>query len=147
LSRQPLPFQARSSQVAANIGRGGYVLSESVRAPSAVLVSTGSELQLAIAAQKLLAETGTSVRVVSMPSSSVFDRQNQTYRDQVLPPGVPVIAIEAAAPDSWYKYVGRSGAVIGISCFGESAPAPELFEYFGFNPTQIVARIKSLLDR
>jgi transketolase len=147
LSRQAMPFQARSTQVAANIWRGGYVLSESVGEPCAILVATGSELQLAIAAQKLLAETDAPVRVVSMPSTSVFDRQNQTYRDQVLPPGVPVIAIEAAAPDSWYKYVGREGAVIGISRFGESAPAPELYEYFGLGAQQIVAKVKAVLER
>jgi transketolase len=82
-----------------------------------------------------------------MPSTSVFDRQNQSYRDEVLPPALPIVAIEAALPDSWYKYVGRNGAVLGISRFGESAPAPELFEYFGLNAQRLATVVQGVLDR
>ena len=147
LSRQGMPFQPRTTQMAVDVSRGAYVLSESLTDPWAVLIATGSEVSLALAAQKILADAGSPVRVVSMPSTEVFDRQNQKYRDAVLPPNLPVIAIEAAVPDSWYKYTGRDGAVIGISRFGESAPAPELFEYFGFTAQQIVSTVNGVLDR
>ena len=100
-------------------------------APRLVLIATGSEVQLAMAARRLLAREGIPVRVVSMPSTTVFDRQDEAWRDAVLPPGVPRVAVEAGVRDFWRKYVGLEGAVIGIDRFGESAPAQQLFEQMG----------------
>jgi transketolase len=146
-SRQNLPFQKRSPEVAANIARGGYVLVEPETIPRAAIISTGSEIGLAVEAQKLLSQVGIPVRVVSMASTSVFDRQPQDYRDSVLPPQLPCVAVEAGSPDLWRKYVGRSGAVIGMGTFGESAPAGELFKHFGFTAAHVVEAVKSMLDR
>jgi transketolase len=146
-SRQNLPFQKRSAEVAAHIARGGYVLVEPDTIPRAAIISTGSEIGLAVEAQKLLSQVGIPVRVVSMASTSVFDRQPQAYRDTVLPPDLPCVAVEAGSPDLWRKYVGRSGAVIGMTTFGESAPAGELFEHFGFTAGHIVEAVKSTLAR
>ena len=114
------------------------------RAPGAkaVLIATGSEVQLALAAQKLL---DFPVRVVSMPSTSVFDRQDAAYRQSVLP-RLPAVAIEAGVPDYWRKYVGLDGAVVGIGRFGESAPAPELFKHFGFTPENVAKVVRSILS-
>ena len=153
LSRQNLPEQvhgAVEAQTGADaIRRGGYVLSD---APSAraVLIGTGSELQLAVAAQAALAKEGIPVRVVSMPSTSVFDRQDAAYRDEVLlgeqgQARVPRIAIEAGVTDLWRKYVGLGGAVVGIDRYGESAPAGELFKYFGFTVENVVRAVKGTL--
>ena len=144
-SRQNLPFQERDAAQIAAIRRGGYVLSD-VAKPRAVLIATGSEVGLAMAARKLLAEQGVRVRVVSMPSTSVFDRQDRAWRDSVLPPGVPRVAIEAGTPDYWRKYVGLEGAVIGMDRFGESAPAGQLFEYFGFTPARVAEVVDSVLQ-
>jgi transketolase len=145
LSRQNLPFCKRGAPDAAK--RGGYVLSDAADA-RAVLIATGSEIQLALAAQKLLAESGLATRVVSMPSTSVFDRQDASYRAAVLPQGLPRVAIEAGVSDYWRKYVGAidqaQGAVVGIDRFGESAPAGELFKYFGFTPEHIVKAVRSV---
>jgi transketolase len=146
-SRQNLPFQKRSADVAANIARGGYVLVEPQTAPRAVIIATGSEIGLAVEAQKALAQAGVPVRVVSMPATSVFDRQPQVYRDGVLPRSLPCVAVEAGSPDLWRKYVGRSGAVIGMTTFGESAPAGELFKHFGFTAGHVVEAVKSVLQR
>jgi transketolase len=114
-----------------------------------VLIATGSEIQLVLAAQKILAESGLPVRVVSMPSTSVFDRQDADYRAAVLPQGLPRVAVEAGVSDYWRKYVGAvdqaQGAVVGIDRFGESAPAGELFKYFGFTPENIVNVVRSLV--
>jgi len=146
LSRQNLPFCKRSVPDA--VKRGGYVLSDAAGA-KAVLIATGSEVQLALAAQKLLAESGLATRVVSMPSTSVFDRQDAGYRAAVLPQGLPRVAIEAGVSDYWRKYVGAfdqaQGAVVGIDRFGESAPAGELFKYFGFTPENIVKVVRSVM--
>ncbi|HZF24923.1 MAG TPA: transketolase, partial [Steroidobacteraceae bacterium] len=131
-SRQNLPAQPRNVEQLANISRGGYVLVEPDSEPQAVIIATGSEVSLAVDAQKLLARAGIAVRVVSMPSTTVFDRQDETYRDQVLRPGLPSVAVEAGVSDFGRKYVGRSGEVVGIDCFGESAPAGALFRHFGF---------------
>jgi transketolase len=109
------------------------------------VIATGSEVAPALAAQKLLAQEGVPVRVVSMPSTTVFDRQDAAYRDSVLGRGVPRVAVEAGVTDYWRKYVGLEGAVIGIDRFGESAPGGELFKHFGFTPEKIVAAVKSLL--
>ncbi len=130
-SRQNLPFQARTAEQVAAIRKGGYVLSDAAGGkPQAVIIATGSEVALAIAAQKTLAEQGVAVRVVSMPSTNVFDRQDAAYKANVLPAGLPRVAVEAGCTDGWYKYVGLEGRVIGIDRFGESAPAGELFKYF-----------------
>jgi transketolase len=146
-SRQNLPFQKRSAQVAANIARGGYILVEPDTVPRAAIVSTGSEIGLAVEAQKVLRQVGIPVRVVSMASTSVFDRQPRAYRDSVLPPDLPCVAVEAGSPDLWHKYVGRSGEVIGMTTFGESAPAGELFKHFGFTAGHVVEAVKSTLAR
>ena len=138
-SRQNLPFQTRTAEATRNIARGGYVLSEARGKPSAVIIATGSEVQLAMGAQKVLAEQGIAVRVVSMPSTNVFDRQDAAYRESVLPKGVRRIAVEAGITDIWRKYVGLEGAVLGIDRFGESAPAGDLFKYFGFTVENLVA--------
>ena len=145
-SRQNLPFQSRSAAAARNIRRGGYVLSEGSGQPAAIIIATGSEVQLAIGAQKALAEQGIAVRVVSMPSTTVFDRQDAAYRESVLPKGVARVAVEAGVTDFWRKYVGLEGAVVGIDRFGESAPAADLFKYFGLTVENIAARTISVLQ-
>jgi transketolase len=146
-SRQNLPFQLRPSEQVANICRGGYVLIEPDDAPRAVIIATGSEVPLAVDAQKALAKAGTPIRVVSMPSTTVFDRQDQAYQCRVLPPELPCVAVEAGVTDFWRKYVGRSGAVVGIDRFGESAPARELFRYFGLTAERVVEAVQSVLAR
>ena len=148
LSRQNLPFQKRNDVQVASIARGGYVLSEAASgAPQAVIVATGSEVQLAIDAQRLLAGEGVGVRVVSLPSTSVFDRQEAAYRDSVLPPGMPRVAVEAGVSDYWRKYVGLEGAVVGIDRFGESAPAADLFKHFGFTAPRVAEAVRAALKR
>jgi transketolase len=144
-SRQNLPFQKRPSEMTTEIRRGGYVLVEPVGEPHAVIIATGSEVLLAVEAQKLLAQRDIPVRVVSMPSTSVFDRQDVHYRNSVLPPLLPCVAVEAGAPDLWHKYVGRTGAVVGIDRFGESAPAGELFKLFGFTAERIAKSVRDML--
>jgi len=146
LSRQNLPHVPRSEEQVARIRRGGYVLAEAVGAtPRVVLIATGSEVALALASQKALAEEGIAARVVSMPCTSVFDRQDQSYREAVLPRGVPRVAIEAGVTDYWRKYVGLEGAVVGIDRFGESAPAGDLFKFFGFTAANVVDVVKRTL--
>ncbi|MFH1044814.1 MAG: transketolase [Pseudomonadota bacterium] len=145
LSRQSLPFQQRDAQTFAGIARGAYVLADCAGAPQALLLATGSEVQLAMGAQAKLAQEGVRVRVVSMPSTSVFDRQNAAYRETVLARGLPRVAVEAGVSDYWRKYVGLEGAVIGIDRYGESAPGPELFKYFGFTVDKVVAAVKSVI--
>jgi transketolase len=145
-SRQNLPFQPRSAEQIAAVRRGGYVLSEAQGGkPACVIIATGSEVQLALEAQKTLAAEGVAVRVVSMPSTTVFDRQDAAYRDSVLPRGVVRVAVEAGVSDFWRKYVGLEGAVVGIDRFGESAPAGELFKFFGFTAENVAAVVKSVL--
>jgi transketolase len=144
-SRQNLPFQKRDAVALAGVARGAYVLADCAGAPQALILATGSEVQLAMGAQARLAEEGVRARVVSMPSTSVFDRQDAAYRDAVLPRGVPRVAVEAGVSDYWRKYVGLEGAVIGIDRYGESAPGPELFKYFGFTVDNVVAAVKSVI--
>jgi len=144
-SRQNVAFARRDAAALANVRRGGYVLSEASAAPRAVLIATGSEVPIALAAQKLLAEGGVPVRVVSMPSCTQYDRQEAAYRDDVLPRGVPRVAVEAGVSDYWRKYVGLEGAVVGIDRFGESAPAPDLYKHFGFTADNVVAAVKGVL--
>src|SRR5690606_33360205 len=121
LSRQNLPFVPRDDAAIAGIARGGYVLSDAADA-RAVIIATGSEVGLALDAQKALAERGVAVRVVSMPCTELFDAQDPQWRESVLPKGLPRVAVEAGATAGWYKYVGIDGAVVGIDSFGESAP-------------------------
>ena len=148
LSRQNLPYAPRTD--ADVITRGGYVLAEPAevgldKAPKAVILATGSEVQIALHAQAQLAELKIPVRVVSLPSTTVFDRQDAAYKSEVLPPKLPRIAIEAGVSDFWWKY--GCAAVIGIDTFGESAPAGALFKHFGFTPENLVATVRKVLDQ
>ncbi|GAB4211572.1 MAG: transketolase [Rhodoferax sp.] len=145
LSRQNLPRLTDISH-ADKIRKGGYVLSD-MEGFQAVIVSTGSELELAVKAQAELAALGVATRVVSMPSTTVFDRQPEAYREMVIPFNTPALAIEAAHPDLWRKYVGRHGVVLGISTFGESAPAPVLYKHFGLTVERIVANVRTIVHR
>jgi len=143
LTRQNVPHQARTAEQIAAIRRGGYVLAETPTGGlDAVVIATGSEVALAMDARSRLAADGIGVRVVSMPSSSVFDRQDVEWRQSVLPSGVVRVAVEAGATDGWYKYVGLDGAVVGIDRFGESAPAADLFRYFGITAEAVVAAVR-----
>ena len=144
LSRQNVPFQARTPEAVAAIRRGGYVLSDAAGA-KAVIIATGSEVGLAMAAQKALAEGGIPVRVVSMPCTSVFDRQDAAWRAEVLPKGLPRVAVEAGVTDLWRKYVGLEGAVIGVDRFGESAPAGEVYKLFGVDAAHVADAVRAVL--
>ncbi|MGH8804208.1 MAG: transketolase [Polaromonas sp.] len=145
LSRQNLP-RLTDVGMADAIRRGGYVLSN-MRDAQAVIVATGSETSLAMEAQAALAAEGIATRVVSMPSTSVFDRQTEAYREAVLPLSLPTVAIEAAHPDFWRKYVGRTGVVVGIASFGESAPAKDLYAHFGITAQRVVDAVRTLVHR
>ena len=145
LSRQNVPFVKRNAATTAKIRRGGYVLSESKGAAKAVIIATGSEVDLALKAQAALAKDGIAVRVVSMPCTNIFDAQSTAYRTSVLPDGIVRVAVEAGITDGWYKYVGLQGAVVGLDRFGESAPASELFKEFGFTVESVVSTVKSVL--
>jgi transketolase len=144
-SRQNLAFQKRSPEQIEAIARGGYILADAPGA-RAVIIATGSEVALAMAAREQLAAAGIAVRVVSMPCTNAFDRQDAAYRSAVLPPGMPRVAVEAGISDFWRKYVGLEGAVVGIDRFGESAPGPELFKYFGFTAENVAAAVKSVVQ-
>ena len=144
LSRQNLPFVKRTPEAAAAIRRGGYVISDAAGARAAI-IATGSEVAIALAAQKTLAEQGIAARVVSMPCTSVFDRQDAAWRESVLPKGMPRAAIEAGVSDYWRKYVGLEGAVIGIDRFGESAPAGDVYKFLGITAEALVAAVKGLV--
>ncbi len=145
-SRQNLPHQKRDAAQLANIAKGGYVLSEAEGGkPDAVIIATGSEVALAVEAQKLLAAKGKKVRVVSMPSTDVFDAQDAAYRDSVLPKGIKRVAVEAGVTDGWYKYVGLDGKVVGLNRFGESAPAGQLFKHFGFTGENVAKAVEDVL--
>jgi transketolase len=144
LSRQNSPFVKRDAAGIAAIRRGGYVLSDAASA-KAVILATGTEVSLALAAQKALAESGIAVRVVSMPCTSLFDRQDAAWRESVLPKGLPRVSIEAGVTDFWRKYVGLEGATVGVDRFGESAPAPEVYKYLGITTEHLVAAVKSVV--
>ena len=146
LSRQNLPQLLPSVDDADKVRRGGYVLSDMAGA-RAVIIGTGSETSVALQAQADLAAQGIATRVVSMPCTNVFDRQTKAYQDSVLPLHLPAVAIEAAHPDYWRKYVGRTGVVIGIGSFGESAPAPALYQYFGITVSHVVEAVQTLAHR
>ncbi len=146
LSRQNLPHQARDSGQIANIARGGYVLADCEGTPEAIIIATGSEVTLAMDAADALSEKGRRVRVVSMPSTDVFDAQDVAYCEAVLPAAVSArVAVEAGVTSCWLKYVGLDGTVIGIDSFGESAPAEVAFEHFGFTVDNIVASVETIL--
>ena len=146
LSRQNLPHQVRDGVQISNIAKGGYVLLDCEGAPDAIIIATGSEIALAMDAAAALREKGRQIRVVSMPSTDVFDAQDQAYRDAVLPPSVTArVAVEAGVTAGWLKYVGLDGAVVGIDRFGESAPADEAFKYFGFTVDNVAAQVESLM--
>ncbi|WP_372742009.1 transketolase [Neptunomonas sp.] len=145
-SRQNLPHQERTPEQIANIARGGYILRDTDGKPDAILIATGSEVGLAMDAAEVLAAQGKKVRVVSMPETGVFDRQDAAYREAVLPAAVTArVAVEALQADFWYKYVGLNGAIVGMTTFGESAPAGDLFKHFGFTVDNVVATVKSVL--
>jgi transketolase len=144
-SRQNLPHMPRTPEQIAAIAKGGYVLADCAGTPDAILLATGSEVELAVKAAEALAAKGRQVRVVSMASTNVFDAQDQAYRDSVLPPAVTRrIAIEAGVSDGWWKYVGSHGKVIGLDRFGESAPAGQLFKLFGFTVDNVVGQVEAL---
>ena len=146
LSRQNLPHQVRDSAQIRNIARGGYTLMDCEGEPEAIIIATGSEVALATDAATLLKEKGCRVRVVSMPSTDVFDSQDDSYRQSVLPSTVKArVAVEAGVTDGWLKYVGLEGAVIGLDRFGESAPADEAFKYFGFTAENVAQHVESLI--
>src|SRR6266571_3702966 len=143
-ARQNVPFQKRDAHTISSIRRGGYILADA-QEPKAVIVATGSEVQLALGAKQKLAEEGIPVRVASLPCTSAFDRQPPMYRDVVLIPTLPKVAVEAGVGDYWRKYVGTEGAVVGIDRYGESAPGAKLFGYFGFTSDNVVKAVKSVL--
>jgi transketolase len=148
LSRQNLPYAPKDAL--ADIAFGAYVLADAEevgvnRAAEAVIIATGSEVQLALKAQELLAQEGLAVRVVSMPSTTTFDRQGSEYKRSVLPDGVPRVAVEAGVTDFWWKY--GCAAVVGIDSFGESAPASALFKHFGFTPENVADTVRAVLQR
>jgi len=146
LSRQNLAQQDRTAEQLANVARGAYVLKDCAGTPEVILIATGSEVELAVGAYDQLTAEGRKVRVVSMPSTDAFDKQDAAYRAAVLPKAVSArVAIEAGIADYWYKYVGLNGAIVGMTSFGESAPAEKLFDLFGFTVENVVAKAKGLL--
>ena len=145
-TRQNLVQQARTAEQVAAIRRGGYVLQDCAGTPDLIIIATGSEVELAVQAAATLSKAGHQVRVVSMPSTDVFDAQDAAYREAVLPAAVTKrVAVEAGIVDSWYKYVGLNGKIIGMTSFGESAPAEQLFEYFGITTAAVVEAAEQLL--
>ncbi len=145
-TRQGLAHQERSSEQIDSIRRGGYVLKDGDGEPEAIIIATGSEVALAVDAAKELAAKGRRVRVVSMPSTDVFDAQDESYRESVLPAAVTArVAVEAGVPDYWMKYTGFHGKVIGMTTFGESAPASELFKHFGFTVDNVVKAVEEVI--
>ena len=145
-SRQNLKQQERTEQQLANVYRGGYILNDCNGTPELILIATGSEVELAVEAYHKLTEAGKKVRVVSMPSTDAFDKQDQTYKESVLPSSVTArVAIEAGISDYWYKYVGLNGKIIGMTSFGESGPAEQLFAKFGFTVENVLEQANSLI--
>ncbi|WP_419198501.1 transketolase [Serratia liquefaciens] len=145
-SRQNLTQQPRTAEQLANVYRGGYVLKDCAGTPDVILIATGSEVGITVEAADKLSAAGTKVRVVSMPSTDAFDKQDAAYRESVLPAAVTArVAMEAGIADYWYKYVGLNGAIVGMTTFGESAPAEQLFKEFGFTVDNVVAKAQALL--
>ncbi len=146
LSRQNLMQPERTPQQLADISRGGYILRDSEGTPEVILIATGSEVEITLGAAEKLTRAGHKVRVVSMPSTDMFDKQDVAYRESVLPSTVTArVAVEAGIADYWYKYVGLNGAIVGMTTFGESAPADKLFAEFGFTVENIVSHAEALL--
>jgi transketolase len=147
LTRQALPAQPRTPAQVENARRGGYVLKDSEGAPELILIATGSEVGLAMDAAQALTQKGRRVRVVSMPSTSVFDAQDEAYREQVLPRAVERrVAIEAAATETWWRFVGTRGTVVGMHSFGASGVGKDLFKHFGFTVDNVVATAERVLS-
>jgi transketolase len=145
-SRQNLKHMSRTPEQLAAIARGGYVLSDCAGTPDAIIIATGSEVELAMGAAEQLAAKGKKIRVVSMPSTNEFDAQDAAYRESVLPSAVTRrVAVEAGVTDGWYKYVGTNGKIVGLNRFGESAPAGQLFKEFGFTVDNVVKVVESVL--
>ncbi|QWD32150.1 transketolase [Polynucleobacter paneuropaeus] len=144
-SRQNCPFVARNAQQIKDIARGGYVIRDSKARPDAVIMATGSEVGLALQTAERLEKEGVAIRVVSIPSTTVFDQQDATYKASVLPAGIPRIAVEAGVSDFWWKYA--CSAVHGIDTFGESAPAAQLYEYFGLTVDQIAKTVRQVISQ
>ncbi|MBH3202217.1 transketolase, partial [Serratia marcescens] len=145
-SRQNLTQQPRTAEQLANVYRGGYVLKDCAGTPDVILIATGSEVGITVEAADTLTAAGRKVRVVSMPSTDAFDKQDAAYRESVLPAAVTArVAVEAGIADYWYKYVGLNGAIVGMTTFGESAPAEQLFAEFGFTVDNVVAKAQALL--
>jgi transketolase len=141
-SRQGLQFQTRTEAQIEDVKKGGYILKDCEGTPDAIIIATGSEVELAMQAA---VASDKKIRVVSMPCTNEYDKQDAAYKESVLPAAVTArVAVEAAVTDAWYKYVGLNGQVIGIDTFGESAPAPELFEYFGFTVEKVVEAISNV---
>ncbi len=148
LSRQGLPHFERAAVQVESIRRGGYILCNTQGDPAAIIIATGSEVALAANAAKQLAERGVAVRVVSIPCTSVFDAQDTSYREYILPPAVKArVAVEAGVTEFWHRYVGRHGRILGIDRYGESAPAKDVFEYFGFTVDNVVKAVEAVLKR
>ena len=146
LTRQGLPHQSRTAEQIELIGRGGYVLKDTEGTPDVILIATGSEVALAMSAADALSADGVAVRVVSMPCTGIFDAQPVDYRQQVLPPEITArVVVEAGITETWWRYAGDHGQVIGINRFGESAPAPELFKHFGFSTENVVRVAKEVI--
>jgi len=145
LSRQGTSFIPRTAAQIADIRKGGYVLSDSDGKANVIIIATGSEVGLAIDSQAALKENGVNARVVSMPCTHAFDRQEKKYQDSILTPGVKRVSIEAGVTDFWKKYVGLDGASVGINTYGESAPGGDLFKHFGFTVENVVKTVKSII--
>jgi len=145
-SRQNLPHVPRTQQQISDISRGGYILSDCVGQPDAIIIATGSEVELALKASDELKNAGKNIRVVSMPSTNIFDAQDASYRESVLPAAVTKrVAVEAGVTDGWWKYVGTNGKIVGLDRFGESAPAGQLFKEFGFTVENVVKNVEAVL--
>jgi transketolase len=147
LSRQNLPHQARDAARVDAIRRGGYVLKDCAGDPKVILIATGSEVAVALEAKKALDAKSVPVRVVSMPSAYVFDREDAAWRESVLPRGIPRVAVEAGVTAGWERYTGLDGAVVGIDRFGESAPASQVFDFLGLTASRVVETVESVLAR
>lgn len=148
LSRQNLAQMERSPEQLKAVSRGGYILKDSDGKPDIILIATGSEMEITVEAAKTLGDEGHKVRVVSIPSTDVFDAQDEAYQESVLPPNVSArVAVEAGIADYWYKYVGLKGAIVGMTTFGESAPAGKLFPFFGFTAENVVAKARKVLGK
>lgn len=145
-SRQNLTQMDRTPAQLADVVRGGYILTDSEGTPDLIFIATGSEVELVVKAAEQLRQEGKKIRVVSMPSTNVFDKQDEAYRESVLPSSVTKrVAVEAGISEFWYKYVGFGGRIVGMNTFGESAPAGELFKLFGFTVENVVAKAKEIL--